>query len=74
MSQQVQQETFSASALRMQGDNGHFKRMEELEKEIIQQALDFYGGSISEAARRLGVGRSTLYRKLSLAARQEDPR
>lgn len=70
----VQQETVSITALRMQDDQGHIKRMEALEKEIIQQALDFYGGSISEAARRLGVGRSTLYRKLSSNSRQEDPR
>ena len=34
------------------------------EAEIIRFALQFYRGRMSEVSRRLGIGRSTLYRKL----------
>ncbi|WP_425529811.1 helix-turn-helix domain-containing protein, partial [Stenotrophomonas maltophilia] len=38
--------------------------METLEAEVIRFALQFYRGRMSEVSRRLGIGRSTLYRKL----------
>ncbi len=31
---------------------------------MIKLAIDHYSGQMSEVARRLGIGRSTLYRKL----------
>ena len=34
------------------------------ERELIQRALQEAGGNQSEAARRLGIGRATLWRKL----------
>ncbi len=34
------------------------------EKALIRRVLDECGGNQSEAARRLGIGRSTLWRKL----------
>jgi DNA-binding NtrC family response regulator len=43
---------------------GHMRRLEELEAEVIRMAISRYEGRISEVARRLGIGRSTLYRKL----------
>ena len=43
---------------------GHMRRMEDLESEIIRTAIARYDGHMSEVARRLGIGRSTLYRKL----------
>jgi DNA-binding NtrC family response regulator len=43
---------------------GHMRKMEELESEIIRLAIARYDGHMSEVARRLGIGRSTLYRKL----------
>ena len=36
----------------------------EVELEMIKLAIDHYNGQMSEVARRLGIGRSTLYRKL----------
>lgn len=36
----------------------------ELEKETIQKALAKTGGNLSKAARELGLGRTTLYRKM----------
>ncbi len=38
--------------------------METLEAEIIRFTIDHYRGRMTEVARRLGIGRSTLYRKL----------
>jgi DNA-binding NtrC family response regulator len=38
--------------------------LEELEAEIIRFAIAHYRGQMSEVARRLQIGRSTLYRKL----------
>ena len=39
-------------------------RLEEIEQQAIQRALDAAGGNISAAARKLGISRNTLYRKL----------
>ncbi len=38
--------------------------LEELEREHIQRALQFYDGNRQQAARALGIGRKTLYRKI----------
>lgn len=45
-------------------DTGDMKTMEAVEAEVIRFALQFYRGRMSEVSRRLGIGRSTLYRKL----------
>ncbi|MEM7189068.1 MAG: sigma-54 dependent transcriptional regulator [Pseudomonadota bacterium] len=45
-------------------DDGHIKRLLEIEAEAIAKALSIYRGRMSETARRLGIGRSTLYRKI----------
>lgn len=50
--------------LRAFGDDGHVKALTDLEKEAIVNAIGHYGGRMAEVARRLGIGRSTLYRKL----------
>ena len=39
--------------------------MIDMEEEIIRFAIAHYNGQMSEVARRLGIGRSTLYRKLA---------
>ena len=54
----------SPTLISMVGMDGHLKSLEELEREAICMALRFYRGRISEAARRLGIGRSTLYRRI----------
>lgn len=46
-------------------DTGNVKRLQEVEEEIIRYALKRYSGHMSDVARHLGIGRSTLYRKLS---------
>ena len=40
------------------------RTLDELEREIIKFALAHYRGHMSEISRKLGIGRSTLYRKL----------
>ena len=54
----------SAYVLNATDDSGHIRKFEELESEIIRMAIARYEGHMSEVARRLGIGRSTLYRKL----------
>ncbi|MDX2275292.1 MAG: sigma-54 dependent transcriptional regulator [Hyphomonadaceae bacterium] len=44
--------------------DGHLRRLEQIERDLIELAIDHYAGHMSEVARRLGIGRSTLYRKL----------
>ncbi len=51
-------------SLRLLDDAGHARRLDEMEAEMIRFALNHYRGQRSEMARRLGIGRSTLYRKL----------
>ena len=43
-------------------ESGSFKTMEELRREIIRTVIEACGGNMSEAARVLDIGRSTLYR------------
>jgi DNA-binding NtrC family response regulator len=43
---------------------GEVRRLAEIEKEVIRFAIRYYNGQMSAVARRLGIGRSTLYRKL----------
>ncbi len=52
--------------------NGEMRPLEELENEIIRFAIAHYRGQMSEVARRLKIGRSTLYRKLD-EANGKDP-
>jgi DNA-binding NtrC family response regulator len=44
--------------------DGHIRPLEEIEADLIRLAIGHYRGRMSEVARRLGIGRSTLYRKL----------
>ena len=45
-------------------DKGNVRTLAEVELEMIKFAIAHYDGQMSEVARRLGIGRSTLYRKL----------
>jgi len=44
--------------------SGHLRKLEDIERDLIQFAIETYSGHMSEVARRLGIGRSTLYRKV----------
>jgi transcriptional regulator of acetoin/glycerol metabolism len=45
--------------------DGEILTLDEEEKRIILRTLSITGGNISDAARRLGVHRSTLHRKMT---------
>ena len=45
-------------------EGGHIRTLEEIEADMIRLALTRYRGQMSEVARKLGIGRSTLYRKM----------
>ncbi|WP_417317330.1 sigma-54-dependent transcriptional regulator [Emcibacter sp.] len=44
---------------------GNIRPIAEVENEMLLLAIHLYDGKMSEIARRLGIGRSTLYRKIS---------
>jgi DNA-binding NtrC family response regulator len=60
----VRVEVRDPHSLTLVGEAGELRKLEELEAEIIRFALQHYRGHMSEVSRRLGIGRSTLYRKL----------
>ena len=52
------------SPVRILDGRGHLRTLEDIERDLIQLAIEVYAGHMSEVARRLGIGRSTLYRKV----------
>jgi DNA-binding NtrC family response regulator len=53
-----------AAALALLTDEGEVRPIEDIETDVIRFAITHYRGQMSEVARRLKIGRSTLYRKL----------
>ena len=45
--------------------DGHVRALADIEADVIRLAIGHYRGRMTEVARRLGIGRSTLYRKLA---------
>ena len=54
----------NAPGVTLYNNDGHLRPLEEIEADIIRLAIGHYRGRMTEVARRLGIGRSTLYRKL----------
>jgi DNA-binding NtrC family response regulator len=52
------------ASLALLDSNGEVRALEDIEAEVIRFAIAHYRGQMSEVARRLRIGRSTLYRKL----------
>ena len=46
-------------------EDGNLRPLEDIEADVIRLAIVHYSGRMTEVARRLGIGRSTLYRKLN---------
>jgi DNA-binding NtrC family response regulator len=57
-------DTTDRNALRLIDENGDVRKLEDIEAETIRFALAHYRGQMSQMARKLGIGRSTLYRKM----------
>lgn len=49
---------------RLVDEAGELRTLQELEEDAIRFALSFCRGQISDMARKLGIGRSTLYRRM----------
>ena len=65
LSQTRSQEAIAgAPGVTLYTSEGHLRPLEEIEADIIRLAIGHYRGRMTEVARRLGIGRSTLYRKL----------
>lgn len=47
-----------------QHTDGKVQKMEDLEAKAIESAINQYKGNLTEAAKALGIGRATLYRKV----------
>ncbi len=45
--------------------SGEMRTLDAMEADMIRMAIEKYQGQMTEVARRLGIGRSTLYRKVS---------
>jgi len=57
-------ETGTAMADRFVDASGEVSRLSAMERELIAFALERHDGHMSRSARTLGIGRSTLYRKI----------
>ncbi len=55
----------SHGQITIEQSDGHIKTLAEIEASLISAALNRYNGHMAETARRLGIGRSTLYRKVA---------
>lgn len=57
--------THDGVGVQLYTEDGNLRPLEEIEADVIRLAIGHYRGRMTEVARRLGIGRSTLYRKLS---------
>lgn len=61
----VQQAHHEGAGVTLFEGDGHVRQLAEIEADVIRLAIGHYRGRMTEVARRLGIGRSTLYRKLT---------
>ncbi|HTN13956.1 MAG TPA: sigma-54 dependent transcriptional regulator [Sphingomonadaceae bacterium] len=54
-----------SAGVQLYTEDGNLRPLEDIEADVIRLAIGHYRGRMTEVARRLGIGRSTLYRKLS---------
>jgi DNA-binding NtrC family response regulator len=63
-SRQIFRRGSTAPSLQVTDPGGDVRPLEDIERDAIRFAISHYRGQMSEVARRLKIGRSTLYRKL----------
>ena len=56
--------TPASPSLPLTDSHGDVRPLEDIERDVIRFAIAHYEQQMSEVARRLKIGRSTLYRKL----------
>jgi DNA-binding NtrC family response regulator len=54
----------SHDSVQLTDPRGNVRPLDDVERDVIRFAISHYRGQMSEVARRLRIGRSTLYRKL----------
>jgi len=64
--------TLTRQSLPLTDPRGDVRPLEDIERDAIRFAISHYRGQMSEVARRLRIGRSTLYRKLEGLGLEED--
>jgi transcriptional regulator of acetoin/glycerol metabolism len=52
-------------------DEGKCKTIDVIEEEIIRRLVYIHNGNLSEVAKQLDIGRSTIYRKLKILNNEE---
>jgi DNA-binding NtrC family response regulator len=62
----------AAHSLPLTDPQGEVRPLDDIERDAIRFAISHYRGQMSEVARRLRIGRSTLYRKLEGLGLDED--
>ncbi len=60
----IRMEVRDPSALALLNGSGDVRKLDDVESDTIRFAIEHYRGQMSKIARKLGIGRSTLYRKL----------
>lgn len=58
--------TLGSNVVPFPSQNSKVSKMNDLEAQAIEQAIHAYRGNLTEAAKALGIGRATLYRKVKL--------
>ncbi len=61
----VRVEVRDPTAIAAMNESGDVRPLDQVEAAMIRLAIQHYRGQMSEVARKLGIGRSTLYRKMS---------
>ncbi len=61
---EMKEHTDGALGIMAMTDDGDVRPLTEIEADMIRLALGRYRGRMTEVAKRLGIGRSTLYRKM----------
>lgn len=56
--------TGTMSVLPVKNENGVFKTLAEMEQEHVQYVLTYFRGNVTRACKALGIGRTTLYRRM----------
>ncbi|MFC3097265.1 sigma-54-dependent transcriptional regulator [Alteraurantiacibacter palmitatis] len=62
---EANQPVMESAGVQIYTADGNLRPLEDIEADVIRLAIGHYRGRMTEVARRLGIGRSTLYRKLS---------
>lgn len=64
----------ASPAMRVYSEDGHMRSLDEIEADVIRLAMERYDGRMTEVARRLQIGRSTLYRRVAELGIEAAPR